>query len=167
LRALGPLGIEALFLQRKETDTTMYVREIECKYKKTDVGEDEVPVEVMSSSQDVYRAFRHLGDSPKEQFMTVLLNTKNRIIGFEGIGVGTEQVCPVTASCVFRAAINCGATAVLFVHCHPSGDPTPSAEDRRLTERLKDAGKLLGIEVLDHIIIGSGRYHSFADNKEL
>jgi DNA repair protein RadC len=56
------------------------------------------------------------------------------------------------------------AAAVLFVHNHPSGDPTPSAEDRRITERLRRAGEVMGIPVLDHVVVGRGRYWSFADN---
>jgi len=64
---------------------------------------------------------------------------------------------------VFALAIRESAAAVIFLHNHPSGDPTPSPEDRRLTDRLVMAGTLLGISVLDHIIIGDGRYVSFAD----
>jgi DNA repair protein RadC len=64
---------------------------------------------------------------------------------------------------VFALAVRESAAAVIFLHNHPSGDPTPSPEDRQLTDRLATAGKLLGIRVLDHVIIGDGRYVSFAD----
>jgi DNA repair protein RadC len=64
---------------------------------------------------------------------------------------------------VFAFAVRESAAAVIFLHNHPSGDPTPSPEDRRLTDRLATAGKLLGIRVLDHVIIGDSRYVSFAD----
>jgi DNA repair protein RadC len=64
---------------------------------------------------------------------------------------------------VFASAVRESAAAVIFLHNHPSGDPTPSLEDRHLTERLAEAGRLLGIPVLDHVIIGDGRYVSFAD----
>jgi DNA repair protein RadC len=64
---------------------------------------------------------------------------------------------------VFALAVRESAAAVIFLHNHPSGDPTPSQEDRLLTDRLITAGKLLGIRVLDHVIVGDGRYVSFAD----
>jgi len=64
---------------------------------------------------------------------------------------------------VFALAVRESAAGVIFLHNHPSGDPTPSAEDRRLTDRLVTAGEVLGIRVLDHMIIGDGRYVSFAD----
>ena len=81
---------------------------------------------------------------------------------------GTQSAGSLAASLVhpreaFRPAIREAAAAVLFVHNHPSGDPTPSGEDRRITSRLRGAGELLGIPVLDHVVIGRGRYFSFAD----
>jgi DNA repair protein RadC len=68
---------------------------------------------------------------------------------------------------VFKPVILMNASAVLLAHNHPSGDPTPSQEDHALTGRLKDAGVLLGIAVLDHLVLGDGRYHSFADHGTL
>jgi DNA repair protein RadC len=64
---------------------------------------------------------------------------------------------------VFAAAIREGAAAMVVAHNHPSGDPTPSVEDRMVTERLKQVGELVGIEVLDHVVVGQDRYYSFAD----
>lgn len=68
---------------------------------------------------------------------------------------------------VFRPAVIHGAAAVIFVHNHPSGEPEPSMEDRQMTERLVEAGKILGIQVLDHVVIGRWRYFSFADEGRL
>ena len=77
--------------------------------------------------------------------------------------VGTLNSAPVVPSSVFRPAMAVGAHAIVIAHHHPSGDPTPSPEDRRVTERMTEAGELLGIQVLDHVVIGADRYFSFAD----
>jgi len=95
----------------------------------------------------------------------VLLDRKNKVIGLNTVSVGslTASICHPRE--VFKAAILANAAAVILGHNHPSGDPQPSQEDRVLTARLAAAGQLLGIEVLDHIIVGDGTEHffSFAD----
>ncbi len=107
------------------------------------------------------RAF--LRDDPRERFAVVYLDTRNRPIAVHDAHVGTCDSSPVHPREVFGPAVALSATSVVVSHNHPSGDPTPSAEDRALTTRLKEAGELLGIPVLDHLVIGSGRYYSFAN----
>jgi DNA repair protein RadC len=90
----------------------------------------------------------------KEHFICIFLNTKNHIIGQETLSIGSLNATIVHPREVFRAAIQRSAASIICVHNHPSGDPTPSPEDIAMTERLMEAGNLIGIEVLDHIIIG-------------
>jgi DNA repair protein RadC len=104
-----------------------------------------------------------LADAPTERFLMFVLNTKNRIMNFVEISVGSLNVSVVHPRDAFRAAVIQGAYAVVFAHNHPSGDPAPSREDRDCTKRLVEAGKILGIRVLDSIIIGDESYYSFAD----
>ncbi|NLI14600.1 MAG: DNA repair protein RadC [Peptococcaceae bacterium] len=97
----------------------------------------------------------------REHFRAVLLNTKNQVIGTDKVSVGTLNSSAVHPRELFRNAIKRSAASVILVHNHPSGDPTPSREDLDITERLREAGKIIGIEVLDHIIIGDNRFISF------
>lgn len=110
----------------------------------------------------VMAPMRHLD---REEFRVILLNTKNRVIQVETVAVGTLNSSGVEPREVFKNAIRRSAAAVILVHNHPSGDPTPSREDVALTKRLVQAGELLGIEVLDHIVIGDGKYASFKAEK--
>ncbi len=89
----------------------------------------------------------------KKSFHIVTLDTKHKPIQTHCITVGTLDASLVHPREVFRPAIRDAASSILLVHNHPSGDPTPSREDRQVTARLKDAGKLIGIDVLDHIIV--------------
>lgn len=99
----------------------------------------------------------------KEHFRVLLLDAKNRIVASELVSIGTLNSSLVHPRELFRRAIQTSAAAVILVHNHPSGDPAPSAEDLSLTRRLVEAGKLLGIEVLDHLIIGDNRYVSLKE----
>ena len=95
-----------------------------------------------------------VGDSPVENFAVVLLNGKHRVIGIAIVSVGTPTVALVHPREVFGPAVRMGAVSVIVAHNHPSGDPEPSREDHDVTQRLKQAGELLGIQLLDHIVIG-------------
>jgi DNA repair protein RadC len=98
----------------------------------------------------------------REQFVVCGLNAKHRVIGLNVVSVGTLTLSLVHPREVFKALILMNAAAWLCAHNHPSSDVTPSQEDRALTKRLRDAGELLGITLLDHLILGEGCY-SFAD----
>jgi DNA repair protein RadC len=119
----------------------------------------------LCSSQDVVEYYRpRMKDLKKEVFKCALLDTKNKIIRDEEVSVGSLSTSIVHPRDTFKAAIRESAAAVIFVHNHPSGDTRPSQEDILLTRRLVQAGEVLGIQVLDHIIIGDGKSFSFRDN---
>lgn len=96
----------------------------------------------------------------REHFCTLMLDSKGRVVSVENISVGGLTSTQVHPREVFSPAVKKNAATLILVHNHPSGDPTPSNEDIILTKRLKDAGKLIGIKILDHVIIGDGKYVS-------
>jgi DNA repair protein RadC len=99
----------------------------------------------------------------KEHFVCLFLNTKNSVIGQETLSIGTLNASLVHPREVFRAAIARSSASIVCVHNHPSGDPTPSPEDISMTERLVEAGELIGIDVLDHLVIGDGHFISLKE----
>jgi DNA repair protein RadC len=103
----------------------------------------------------------------REHFLALLLDSKNALIRECLIAVGSLSSSVVHPREAFRPAVQDGAAAVIFLHNHPSGDSSPSLEDRECTKRLARAGRVLGIRVLDHIVIGHQDYFSFADAGEL
>jgi DNA repair protein RadC len=116
------------------------------------------------SPRDVFDAVRgYLADVDREHFLTLLLNTKNGIVGVNTTSIGTLNSSLVHPREVFKAAIIANSAAVILVHCHPSGNPDPSNEDLEITRRLVEAGKILGIEVLDHVIVGDGCWVSLKE----
>lgn len=101
----------------------------------------------------------------REAFVAISLDGRNRVIGAEIVSIGSLGSSIVHPREVFKAAIVAGAAALVVGHNHPSGDPSPSTEDVRITERLRRGGELLGIPLLDHVIIGDpGRRYSFAES---
>ncbi|WP_243277045.1 DNA repair protein RadC [Desulfallas sp. Bu1-1] len=100
---------------------------------------------------------RHLD---REHFWALLLNTKNRVIAREVISIGTLNSSAVHPRELFKAAIRRSAAAVILVHNHPSGDPTPSQQDIEVTKRMVEAGNIVGINVLDHLVIGDNQFVS-------
>ncbi|MHB8368895.1 MAG: JAB domain-containing protein [Leptospirales bacterium] len=125
------------------------------------------PVErgaIIRSGESVYRIFHgRMKDAKKEGFYAITLDQKLQVIDFHRISEGTLSMCPVHPRETFSPAIRDAAAAVIFLHNHPSGNPEPSTDDWSLTERLSDAGKLLGIRVLDHVVIGAGAFVSLRD----
>ena len=118
----------------------------------------------INSSADLFKHYHaRLRDLRHEIFAVVLLDAKNQVIRDVTISEGSLTLSIVHPREVFIPAMRASAAGVIFLHNHPSGDPTPSQEDRVLTARLVSAGALLGIQVLDHLIVGDGRYVSFAD----
>ena len=99
----------------------------------------------------------------KEYFNILLLNTKHELISIENISIGSLNASIVHPREVFQRAIKRSSSAIILVHNHPSGDPSPSNEDIKITKRLQEAGNIVGIEVLDHIIIGDGNYCSLKE----
>ena len=124
------------------------------------------------SSEDVVRLARAVYadlDADKEHFVLFTLTNKNRINGFKVVSTGSLTASLVHPREVWTAALRLGIenqppAAVIFVHNHPSGDPTPSPEDLEITRRLKETGDLFGIRVLDHVVLGDNRHYSFSDH---
>ena len=104
-----------------------------------------------------------MGLLEQEHLRTVLLDTKNNVLRVVNVYTGSLNTAVVRVGEVFREAIRANCAAIIVVHNHPSGDPTPSPEDVQVTETLVAAGKLLDIEVLDHVVIGRNRYVSLKE----
>jgi DNA repair protein RadC len=122
--------------------------------------------EPLCSSETMVQYYQStLEDGKEESFHCVLLATKNKVIRADRVSVGSLTASIVHLRETFKAAIRESAAAVIFIHDHPSGDIQPSQEDILLIRRLVQAGEVLGIQVLDHIIIGDGCHLSFRDNR--
>ena len=116
------------------------------------------------AADDVYQMFAAEMSGEKQEIVTeLLLNVKYEVIGRETVSKGGIMTAHVEPRDVFRPAVKRGATGVILVHNHPSGDPTPSEDDLKATEHIEKAGELIGIKLIDHIIIGSGRHVSLRD----
>ncbi|MBI1984608.1 MAG: DNA repair protein RadC [Candidatus Wildermuthbacteria bacterium] len=117
-----------------------------------------------TSSQAVYNLVKSkIRNYAKEHFMVLSFDTRNKLIGIDTVSVGTLTTSLVHPRETFQAAIARHASHIIIAHNHPSEDPQPSGEDREITRRLGEAGKLLGINLVDHIIIAQGRYMSFKE----
>lgn len=125
-------------------------------------GRKRLPKQFLNASQ-IFSAFKYLRNHPCEEFHAVYLDTKNRVIGTHMISRGSLTASLVHPREVFSRAVWLLSSGIVFIHQHPSGDPAPSIEDQELTNRLADAGHILGIEVIDHIIIGESSYVSFRE----
>jgi DNA repair protein RadC len=114
---------------------------------------------VISSPEDVDGLLRgRIAHLDRENFVVVLLNTKNEVLGFPTVSVGTLSASLVHPREVFKPAIRASAAGVILAHNHPSGRVGPSREDREVTRRLMEASGIIGIEVLDHVILGDGYF---------
>jgi DNA repair protein RadC len=112
--------------------------------------------------QSVVKAIRaSIKDKAKEHFKLILLNARNKILGVSTISIGSLNASIVHPREVFKDAIVHSAYSVVLAHNHPSGDPEPSEDDLKMTRKLVESGKILGIEVLDHLIIGKNAFYSF------
>ena len=144
----------------------VFLKKIEARYSKECVCED-APTEFSSarftSSSQVFEMFSELQLETKEHFISLHLDGKNRIVAMDRVSTGSLNQSLVHPREVFKTALLSSAAAIILIHNHPSGEPTPSDEDREITKRLQQAGDLLGIRILDHIVIGKTHY-SFAEN---
>lgn len=122
---------------------------------------DEFSVNSPKSVVDIFMNI--LKDELKEHFYVILLDTKNKIISWDEISKGDLNSSIVHPREVFKYALKLSANSIICLHNHPSGDPTPSVEDIKITKRLNDVGRLMGIELVDHIIIGYNKYVSLRE----
>ena len=143
------------FKQIKAVYETLTVKEDISNYLKTGTR--------YTAPSQVYETFRFLMHETKEIFLTLHLDGKNRIQCIDQVSIGSLNQSIVHPREVFKTACLTNAAAIILVHQHPTGDPTPSSEDISITRRLKEAGEIMGIKVLDHIIVGDGEYLSFVE----
>jgi DNA repair protein RadC len=128
--------------------------ELEPELKDFNIKDPEAVVKAIRAS---------IKDKAKEHFKLILLNPRNKIIGISTISIGTLNASLVYPREVFKDAIMHSAASVVLAHNHPSGDPEPSEDDLKITKKLVDSGKILGIEVLDHIVISKSNFLSFKE----
>lgn len=140
-RALRSFRSVRLSLVREKTEAP-YVRQSDC---------------VASMARAI------LADDPREGLLAFYLDNRHRVMAVHRVSVGTCEATVVAPREVFCPAVALSAQCIVVAHNHPSGDATPSGEDRMVTERLKRAGDILGIEVLDHLVLGAERYFTFAE----
>lgn len=126
-------------------------------YKSGEQSKINQPMDVASLFMEEMRRYK------EEHLRVVMLNTKNIVIAVKDVSIGSLNSSIVHPREIFAEAIRKSSAAIVICHNHPSGDPTPSSEDIQVTHRLKECGKLLGIDLLDHIIIGNGVYVSLKE----
>lgn len=146
------------------------IRKIELKWSRVSTvkdGEAEYSKHVSNSTDttDLIKAL--IGDEVHEVLIVLHLNTKNKIVGYNEASRGGIAGSSVTPADVFRAALLSGASKIIVAHNHPSGEPQPSAEDIAFTKRIRHAGEILGVKLLDHVIIGDESSCSLLDIGEL
>lgn len=116
------------------------------------------PVGTVRQPTDIEAIFRNYirpDEAEQERLVVTFLNVKHHVIGLELLYIGCESGAPVRVGEVFRAAVRVNASAIAVCHNHPSGDPLPSADDIRVTKDIAEAGRILDIDLLDHIVLGS------------
>ncbi|GFE57402.1 DNA repair protein RadC [Geobacter sp. AOG1] len=162
------MTVQTLFGQEEVSTKTRSIKfkQIKAVYETLTV-KDEItnylqPLNRFTSPEQVYATFSFLRNETKEYFFALHLDGKNRIVCIDTVSVGSLNQSIVHPRETFKTALLSSAAAIILIHNHPTGDPTPSREDIEITKRLKEAGDLLGIKILDHIIIGD-KYLSFTN----
>jgi DNA repair protein RadC len=117
----------------------------------------------ITQSEDIYRFVRNLDFEPQETFGVVLLDTQNKVLGYQEVFRGGLTETAIEPKLLFQAPILADATSIILVHNHPSGNPEPSVADRNVTLKIQEAATMLGFRVLDHVIVGVDAYTSLAD----
>jgi len=118
----------------------------------------------ITSSKDIFQAYNAMFKGiQQEEFWIILLDQRNRIIKHVQVAKGQKEYCPASAQVIFSTILKEDCNKVILLHNHPSGVSDPSPQDKELTRNLKNGGKLIGIEVLDHIVIGDNEWSSFMD----
>jgi len=151
-----------------QEQTAFKVAEVEVSYK-SNYNITERPK--INSSRDAYQVLMQHWQLGKiellEEFKVILLNTSNRVLGIADISVGGVSGTLADPKIIFAVALKTNSSKLILAHNHPSGGLIPSEADKRLTQKLKEGGKLLDIEVCDHIILTNHGYYSFADDSEI
>jgi len=128
---------------------------------------DDSNLPIISTPKDVVAQLTELRQNKKEHFVALYLNARNQLVHKETISMGTLNANLVHPREVFEPALKYSAASIMIAHNHPSGDSKPSEDDLEITKKLTEAGKMMGVEVLDHIIVTKNNYFSFKDEKLL
>jgi DNA repair protein RadC len=131
------------------------------------VKEEHKVLKRVDSSHAVYRAYKYLSENSQEELHILALDAKNRVVGDYMVSRGTATSSPFHPREIFKFACLKNAQSIIMVHNHPSGDLLPSQEDAEITKRLVKAGDIMGINLLDHIIIGDNGFYSFREHSPL
>ena len=144
---------------------TTLLAAFELSKRALEVNDTNLPV--IDSAKDAVAQLSDMRDLKKEHFVVLYLNAKNQLVHKETISMGTLNANLVHPREVFEPALKYSAAQIIAAHNHPSGDPKPSEDDLEVTKRLTEAGKMMGIEVMDHVIISKNSYFSFKEEKIL
>jgi DNA repair protein RadC len=144
--------------------TVTFVRELKLNYR----GNHGESFDVARSPERAAQLIRRvLPDNVREHFVALLVDSRTQVVGYYVAATGTGSSCPVGVREIFQAAVVAGAQALVVGHNHPTGNPEPSSDDRAVTQRLRLAGELLGIPILDHLIVGTETFFSLHEHGEL
>ena len=149
--------------KRNKTSKRSYLREIKIKFKKKRVKAGSPVGKRITDSDQVVSLFEDLRDEAKENLITISLDAKLRIICFEVVAIGSVAGIYLKPGEAVRASVALNSSGVIVLHNHPSGDPTPSPQDKKFTKNLTVVTDALGFEFHDHIIVGDESHFSFAD----
>lgn len=144
---------------------TTLLAAFELSKRALEVNDTNLPV--INTAKDAAAQLSDMRDLKKEHFVVLYLNAKNQLVHKETISMGTLNANLVHPREVFEPALKYSAAQIIAAHNHPSGDPKPSEDDLELTKRLTEAGKMMGIEVMDHVIVSKNSYLSFKEEKLL
>jgi DNA repair protein RadC len=163
-------GLQPEYLQSKVSGLTK--KKAEMLIASIELGrriytEEPVVGHTIRSPEDAASLLDYMKHHKQEHFVVLFLNTKNVVIGKKTVFIGSLNTAVVHPREIFHEAIQRSAASIIVAHSHPSGDPNPSREDIDVTKRLKEAGQLIGIDVLDHVIVGYNRYVSLKEKGSL
>ena len=144
---------------------TMLLSAFELSRRALEVDDSNLPV--ISTPKDVVAQLTELSQNKKEHFVVIYLNARSQLVHKETISIGTLNANLVHPREVFEPALKHSAANIMVAHNHPSGDPEPSEDDLEITKRLMEAGKMMGVEVLDHVIVAKNSHFSFKEEKLL
>jgi len=156
-------GKRQMKVQKPPNESKVYVTKVSVSLDREEVSGKQTNISCPNDVFELNFLKDELLRSDREKFIALHLNSKNKVISYEIVSIGTLNSSLVHPREVFKAAILANAASIIICHNHPSGDPDPSKEDLSLTQRLVDAGKLLGIEILDHIVFGASNYCSLKE----
>ena len=168
LRSLGMLSTQELAGEDGLNSSRALVMQAALELGRRLLEEERGKKVKIKDTADIYEYCRiRMGDGVREQCQVMLLDNKNQVMGMHTVSIGGITQTSVDVRVVLRYALLQGATQIVLVHNHPSGNPTPSREDETITQNLAEACKTMRIKLMDHVIIGDDTYYSFYENDKI